>query len=425
MPKFHSKVARHIYNKITYNSTLTTPTIQYDGLSELVLNISQKCNLNCIYCFADHGHYGSSNNQQMSFNVAKNVIDAFLAKYGQIKSIRFFGGEPLLNFALIRKVCQYFNGLEQAGKIKKKPLFVIITNLTILSQEMIRFFYDNDIFVTVSIDGPKNVHDSFRKFENKKGSFDIVDKNTRILTGKIGVNLRIEAVYSPLHFKMGITMADLFDFLSERYNVNNILIHPLSDNKYFKSDSLIQNKKMFSRFSSEIYNYASEFGRRTVNAVADGKDVIEVCLFFKNIATKEHVDNHCGLGITKFTINADGKVYPCYTFINNTKFIAADFTRNKLSDNKFSRIQSKFLSNRKSSNNVCADCDLLITCKACPGMMFHKHKNINKAVSLLCDYYLGKTEGMLLGLNEISLKSRRWKNFLKNITRIMEIIDCP
>jgi uncharacterized protein len=162
MPQFRDARASMLYKQLTSDSSLID-TGKPNALTELVLNISQGCNLGCSYCFADKGKYGTQNTSFMTFENAKRSIDAFISKFGGVASIKLFGGEPLLNFDLIKKICDYLAHLVEENKIQNIPMPVVITNLTILNDEMINYFKKYNFSVTVSLDGPESINDSFRK----------------------------------------------------------------------------------------------------------------------------------------------------------------------------------------------------------------------------------------------------------------------
>jgi len=145
-------------------------------LGSLVLNVANKCNLHCSYCYEpDAAKYGSSP-VQMDGDTARQSIDFLFRKAGGNRevSVCFFGGEALLNFKLLRAVVEYAE--ERARQEEKKVDFSLTTNATLLTDEMIDFFQAHRVGITISIDGPQDLHDK-RRFSltargEKKGSYN-------------------------------------------------------------------------------------------------------------------------------------------------------------------------------------------------------------------------------------------------------------
>lgn len=140
----------------------------------LVLNVANDCNLGCSYCFAAQGDYGAPR-QMMDENTARRSVDFLLQNSGDSDSVTlvFFGGEPLMNLALIRRLVGYAN--EAGRKAGKKVEFSMTTNATYLTPEVIAFLSDSEIGVAVSIDGPKKYHDVRRTYKSGLGSYDMIE----------------------------------------------------------------------------------------------------------------------------------------------------------------------------------------------------------------------------------------------------------
>jgi uncharacterized protein len=139
----------------------------------LVLNVANDCNLGCSYCFASQGDYGAPR-QMMDESTARRSVDFLLENSGDSDSVTvvFFGGEPLMNLSLIRRLVVYAN--EAGGKAGKRVDFSITTNATYLTPEVIEFLSESEIGVAVSIDGPKKYHDLRRTYKSGLGSYDMI-----------------------------------------------------------------------------------------------------------------------------------------------------------------------------------------------------------------------------------------------------------
>lgn len=154
-----------------------------DRRKVLVLELTHRCNLRCEYCLYGE-HYPSFRNHDdvtMSLDVAKKAIEDFVDHGPRRCSIGFFGGEPLLEFELLKQIVLFAE--ERSSQCGIERLFYLTTNGTLLSDEAIHFLTEHEFSVLISLDGPKETHDQYRVFrderhpEQRRGSYDVVMKN--------------------------------------------------------------------------------------------------------------------------------------------------------------------------------------------------------------------------------------------------------
>jgi sulfatase maturation enzyme AslB (radical SAM superfamily) len=153
--------------------------------SVLVLGVTEKCNLRCDYCpygghytrFRDHG------DGQMPDEVAERAILEHVSQDLEQPAIAFYGGEPFLNFDLIKRLVLF--GERAASERGKKVFFGITTNGTLLTDEKIHFIVNHKLGISISLDGPRDSHDRYRVFHDgtgsskRIGSFDLIMRNIR------------------------------------------------------------------------------------------------------------------------------------------------------------------------------------------------------------------------------------------------------
>ena len=143
----------------------------------LCLNIAHDCNLACKYCFASQGDYGGVKRELMSFDVAKRAVDFLISMSGprQHCEIDFFGGEPLLNWDVVKQTVEYIESIqEKHGKIFKLTL---TTNGMLLTQDKIDYVNEHDMSLVLSLDGRKDVHNSMRPSSGGRDTYETVAKN--------------------------------------------------------------------------------------------------------------------------------------------------------------------------------------------------------------------------------------------------------
>lgn len=162
-----------------------TPYLKYfldRKIAKITLQVTQGCNLRCKYCIYSeeiNAHQRSHSNKRMSWETAKKGID-FLREHSidsEKVNIGFYGGEPLLEFPLIRRAIAYARDVFDGKEIS----FAITTNGTLLTDEIIDFFAKEDVNLVISLDGPREIHDKSRVFADGHGSFDAVMKNVNRL----------------------------------------------------------------------------------------------------------------------------------------------------------------------------------------------------------------------------------------------------
>ena len=153
-------------------------------LQTLVLSLTNQCNLSCQYCYefgADKVATPDGKPKFMDFETAKASVE-FLLEHSpgrRTVHITFFGGETLMNFPLLKKVVSYAN--QRAAGQGRLIDFSLTTNATLLTPAIIEFLSENRIGVTVSMDGPADLHDKLRVFANGRGSYDIIEPRVRAL----------------------------------------------------------------------------------------------------------------------------------------------------------------------------------------------------------------------------------------------------
>ncbi len=393
MPRFRSLLAGSIYQHLTANHTLSTQQVG-SQLKELVLHVSEGCNLSCSYCFADRGRYGSSDNRWMSADLARASVTAMLSRYERIDSIKFFGGEPLLNIEAIEAACALFR-----ERSLKPPRYRLVTNMTVYNERVRQLLLDNKISITASIDGPKETHDYYRKFENGSGSFAKVDSNIKKMTAETGQPTTLEVVYGPHHLAQGLSMIDVHKFLEAEYGNKNIIIHAM---KLDVSTVLSISDELRREYLESIYSISVDYGRFYVANCVRNKTFNWLARPLGQILSQSQLDAHCGLGIGTLTVSASGSLLPCYTLSSRPEFeMCSDVTRVTEEDShKIAEIQNSFISNRKTTNPACADCSILLTCKTCPGANLTGSGNLENPSEEICNYVTGITEGIMLGLND-------------------------
>jgi len=168
-----------------------------NSVDQITLAVTEQCNLRCFYCIYS-GKFPwrrRHSSKTMNWSCAKRAIDFYLvhSKDNPTPALTFYGGEPFLNFSLIKKCITYIR--DKGGKLH----FGVTTNGTLLDETIINFLIKNDVRLTISLDGPKEIHDRYRKSIQGNGSYDKIIANLQRIRknskkyffSKIGFNIVI------------------------------------------------------------------------------------------------------------------------------------------------------------------------------------------------------------------------------------------
>jgi len=182
----------------------------YDGdLEDLILNVTEDCNMRCTYCSFSGSYFYERRHQNkfMDSEMAIKVADFFRAHSRRRRRVyyTFYGGEPLLNFRVIKKVVEHVKSTEA----RREFFFGLSTNATVLNDELIDFLMENKFSLTVSLNGAQKVHDRYRVFANGSPSFQTVIKNLRKIRERdeeyYNENVAFNCTICPPYDLMGIS----------------------------------------------------------------------------------------------------------------------------------------------------------------------------------------------------------------------------
>lgn len=182
-------------------------------LNQITLEITERCNFRCDYCIYTDSYesFREFGNKDMSIEVAKRAIDDLniRSKYQPLVNIGFYGGEPLLRFEFIKECISYAQEV-----IKDKELtFSFTSNMSLMTQEMAEFFanLENSCIILASIDGPKWIHDSNRKYPNGEGTFDDVIRGLKYAFDAFEAVNKAEMI----HFSIVVSYGNYNEILSD------------------------------------------------------------------------------------------------------------------------------------------------------------------------------------------------------------------
>lgn len=287
------------------------------AIRHVALLVAQKCNFKCVYCFGGDGSYGSEG--EMDRATAQIGVNWLIRQSQETKRLRisFFGGEPLLNFPLIKHVVAYAR--EKAEAAGKTVQFGVSTNGSLLNDDKIDFIREHRIGVTVGFDGFKKAQDAQRPFLNGRGSYDLTVPRIRRLLSVVpdaGGRAMLTGDTDPVMAERG-----LYDLGFSRVAVDvpsPSLCHPHA----WREGS----ERMISRLSKAAEQEAGalleSIKRRETGNIRRLQKVEHVlagkCLdsFLHN--TKRYYP--CMAGRLLVAVSCTGDVYPCFRFVGNETY---------------------------------------------------------------------------------------------------------
>lgn len=309
-----------IVKKIEHPDTLNMKYFSECRIENLILQVTQQCNLRCKYCTYS-GNYKNRmhTSKKMSYEHAKQAIDFYLERSREAESLclSFYGGEPLLEYELIKQCVSYI-------KLKKRDLpirFVMTTNATLLTKEKFDILIKNKFAIMISLDGDKQTHDSNRIFANGMGSFSLIMNNLRNLKSYdkqyfdeyisfncvISVTTDTQATYE--------FFANTEMFHTEVVSLNYVATAGIKDKSLTEINQKNSNatdfeylKMLLALIGKRGWDTKSKFLRRN----ADNIEMLYAHLH-RHEPEKEimHHNGPCMPGIRRIFVNTEGLIYPC------------------------------------------------------------------------------------------------------------------
>lgn len=340
----------------------------HNHLNTLLLQVTQNCNLRCDYCIYS-GNYKTRthSNVKMTSSIAKGGID-YLIEHSQDNDflfVGFYGGEPLLEYPLIKECIEYT--LESVPN--KQIHFSITTNGTLLTQKIIDQLVSYNIFLLISIDGPEHIHDESRRFaSNNNGSFNTITNNLRYIKDTYPEFYKNNINFNIVVHENGFQEVDQFITSDPLFVDSIVLTNFISDNYTDKKYSISENSLIDYRYKRFLL-YLQKTG--FLKTYTPSKLLTQS--FYKNTHIEDYLDNRiclpksfhrggsCIPGLHKLFLTANGDFYPCER-VNESSNATKIGTLNKGLDlNKI-----KNLTNLESyTSEDCHNCWAYSFCEIC------------------------------------------------------------
>lgn len=345
----------------------------------LCLHIAHDCNLACRYCFAEEGEY-KGHRELMSYEVGKQALDFLVQNSGNRKNLEvdFFGGEPLMNFQVVKDLVAYGRGLEAIHN--KKFRFTLTTNGVLLNDEIMDFANKEMSNVVLSIDGRKEVNDNMRPSRNGKGSYDlIVPKFQKLAKSRNQNNYYVRGTFTHNNLDFADDVIHLAELGFQQISVEPVVALP--------QDSYAITQEDLPVLFAEYDKLASYMVARK----KDGKE-FNFFHFMIDLTGGPCVAKRlsgCGSGTEYLAVTPWGDLYPCHQFVGIDEFLMG----NVFEGVKNTALREEFKVCNVYAKDKCKDCFAKFYCSGgCAANSYKFHNDINDAYDIGCELQKKRVE---------------------------------
>lgn len=296
------------------------------------LLVTSKCNLMCPYCYEGK----DKANKDMTLEVADKAVNFIIDKFKEDRSDRpltiiFHGGEPLLNFEIIKYITSCIQNVIPENKVR----FDMTTNGTIINDEIIRFIKTNIDNISISIDGTKESHNVNRYFSNGNGSYDIVLKNSqRLINEGISVDARMTFNSS--------TVKGLYEGVESISKMGFRHISPVTD--FYDNEWDQKDIEVLENQIDKLIELKNKYPKNKIS-------LIELSLLLRKVGD-------CFGGFNTLCIDEKGFIYPCAFSFGKSEFIIGNINDENISTDKLDNLKEIYI----DENKDCKGCTRYENC---------------------------------------------------------------
>lgn len=368
---------------------LFTPDLYADRASDfknrggeikaLCLHVAHTCNLSCAYCFASQGKYHGER-AIMSFQVGKQAIDFLVAHSGARRNLEvdFFGGEPLMNFEVVKEIVAYARSIE--AEKGKNFRFTLTTNGMLLSDDVIDFANRECHNVVLSLDGRKEIHDRLRKTAGGQGSYDIIVPKFQHF---------IEKRNTGTYYMRGTYTHNNVDFTNDLFHMLDLGFTELSMEPVVCAPG--EPYALTEEDLPQLFEQYEILARDMLRREREGHgytfyhymlDLEHGPCIYKRIAG-------CGSGTEYLAVTPWGELYPCHQFVGDTKFSMGDIWKGVTN----TALRDEFKSCNAYARPACRDCWAQLYCSGgCAANAYHATGSIGGTYEYGCRLFRKRME---------------------------------
>ena len=366
------KEAGSLFTEDIYENYIDSFKNRQPVVKALCLHIAHDCNLACQYCFAEEGEY-HGRRALMSFEVGKKALDFLVANSGSRRNLEvdFFGGEPLMNWEVVKQLVEYGRSIEEANN--KKFRFTLTTNGVLLNDEILDFVNKEMGNIVLSTDGRKEVHDRMRPFRNGKGSYDLImPKFKKVAESRNQTNYYVRGTFTHYNLDFSKDVLSLADEGFKQISVEPVVASP-EDAYALRTEDLPQIFEEYDKLAVEMIKREKE--GRGFNFFHFMIDLTGGPCVYKRLSG-------CGSGTEYLAVTPWGDLYPCHQFVGNEDFLLGNVDDGIVKKN----ICEEFKQCNVYSKPKCKDCFAKLFCSGgCAANSYNFHGNINDSYEVGCE----------------------------------------
>ncbi len=361
-----------LYTEDIYENYITDFKKRETVVKALCLHIAHDCNLACKYCFAEEGEY-HGRRALMSFEVGKKALDFLVKNSGNRVNLEvdFFGGEPLMNWQVVKDLVNYGRSLEKQNN--KKFRFTLTTNGILLNDEIMEFLNREMSNVVLSIDGRKEINDLMRPYRGGQGSYDtIVPKFKKVAESRNQTNYYVRGTFTRNNLDFAEDVMHLADLGFQQISVEPVVAMPEDDYALRKED-IPKILEEYDRLAVELLKRRKE-GR--------GVNFFHFMIDLKGGPCVAKRLSGCGSGTEYLAVTPWGDFYPCHQFVGKEEFLMGNV------DEGITRtdIRDEFKTCNVYAKEKCRNCFARFYCSGgCAANSYNFHGSINDAYDLGCE----------------------------------------
>lgn len=370
-----------LYSEDAYEQYAETSVVS--PIKSMCLHIAHDCNLRCKYCFASTGDFGTGR-KLMPLETGKAAIDFLLEKSvgRENLDVDFFGGEPLMNFEVVKEIVAYARSKEK--EYGKHFDFTITTNGMLLNDENIDFINREMHNVVLSLDGRKEVNDRMRTRVDGSGSYNKILPNFKKLVEKRGdKEYYVRGTYTKYNLDFSEDVMHIYEAGFDQISVEPVMEKPEIEYALTEAD-LEQIYREYDKLTERLLEVKKNGG--FINFFHFMIDLNQGPCVVKRL-------RGCGSGNEYVSITPDGDIYPCHQFVG-----MEEYKMGNLSDGTFrEEIKKEFAGAHVYSKPACRDCWAKFYCSGgCNANNYIYNGDIHKAYELSCKIQRKRLECAIL-----------------------------
>ncbi|SEG10085.1 thioether cross-link-forming SCIFF peptide maturase [Lachnospira multipara] len=367
------KEAGQLFTEDIYEPYIDSFADRPTVVKALCLHIAHDCNLGCKYCFADEGEY-HGRRAMMSFEVGKKALDFLVANSGSRKNLEvdFFGGEPTMNFEVVKQLVAYGRSLEEANN--KKFRFTLTTNGILLNDEIMEFANKEMSNVVLSCDGRKEINDMMRPVRSSgRSSYDIImPKFKKLAESRNQMNYYIRGTFTHFNLDFAKDVLHFADEGFEQISVEPVVAQP-TDDYAIREEDLDTLKEQYDILAAEIVKRKK---------AGKGFNFFHFMIDLQGGPCVAKRLSGCGSGCEYLAVTPWGDLYPCHQFVGNEDFIMGNVDEGITKP----EIRKMFKASNVYTKEKCKNCFARFYCSGgCAANSYNFHGNINDAYDVGCE----------------------------------------